>query len=319
MEGELFFMKVVSVINYKGGVGKTTLTANLGAYAALKGYKVLLIDLDPQTSLTFSFMLPEHWEKFYADGKTLKDFFMPIIKKSPLPSLSSLVIHLHRECLPDFNNIHMDLISSHLGLIDIDIQLSSGLTGTTKMSLAANHLEAISHLTRAFEEVRNVYDLVLIDCPPNFSLTVKNAPRASDYYIVPTKLDYLSTLGTRYIKKSIKDYEKECLEYVADLGKGNNIPFSMKMLGVVPMMVDIYRGETPIKVQEEYLSQLRSEYHVFQFVRNNSSLFGVAPKNGKLVIPAVLTHPKLSLTAYRIVNEIKQLGDEFLSALKEKS
>ena len=67
------------------------------------------------------------------------------------------------------------------------------------------------------------------------------------------------------------------------------------------------------------MSQLRSEYHVFQFVRNNSSLFGVAPKNGKLVIPAVLTHPKLSLTAYRIVNEIKQLGDEFLSALKEKS
>jgi chromosome partitioning protein len=51
-------MKIVSVINYKGGVGKTSTTANLAGELAWRGYKVLLVDLDPQASLTFSFITP---------------------------------------------------------------------------------------------------------------------------------------------------------------------------------------------------------------------------------------------------------------------
>jgi len=52
-------MQVVSVINFKGGVGKTTLTANLGAELARRGKRVLLLDLDPQSSLTYSFYAPD--------------------------------------------------------------------------------------------------------------------------------------------------------------------------------------------------------------------------------------------------------------------
>ncbi len=59
-------MQIVSVINYKGGVGKTTLTANLGAYAASKGKRVLLIDADPQTQLTFNFISVEDWKKLFS-------------------------------------------------------------------------------------------------------------------------------------------------------------------------------------------------------------------------------------------------------------
>ena len=69
-------MKIVSVINYKGGVGKTTLTANLGAYAASKGKRVLMIDLDPQSSLTFSFMTPDSWRDKYFENRTMKNFLM---------------------------------------------------------------------------------------------------------------------------------------------------------------------------------------------------------------------------------------------------
>ena len=56
-------MKVVSVINYKGGVGKTSLTANLAAQLAWEKRNILLIDLDAQASLTFSFISPDTWEK----------------------------------------------------------------------------------------------------------------------------------------------------------------------------------------------------------------------------------------------------------------
>ena len=65
-------MHVVSVINYKGGVGKTSMTANLGAELAWRGRSVLLIDLDPQASLTFSFIRPEQWLDDFAETRTIK-------------------------------------------------------------------------------------------------------------------------------------------------------------------------------------------------------------------------------------------------------
>ena len=70
-------MKIVSVINYKGGVGKTTVTANLAGELANRGYKILMIDLDPQASLTFSFVTPDFWKDNLADNKTIKNWFVP--------------------------------------------------------------------------------------------------------------------------------------------------------------------------------------------------------------------------------------------------
>ena len=74
-------IQIVSVINYKGGVGKTTLTANLAAELAWRGKRVLLLDMDAQCSLTFSFVTPDEWEsKIGGDGtpgsdKTIKSWF----------------------------------------------------------------------------------------------------------------------------------------------------------------------------------------------------------------------------------------------------
>lgn len=62
-------MKVVSVINYKGGVGKTTITANLASEMVCRGKRVLVIDLDPQTNLTFSYMKVEKWSKIYEKAR----------------------------------------------------------------------------------------------------------------------------------------------------------------------------------------------------------------------------------------------------------
>jgi chromosome partitioning protein len=76
---------VVSVINYKGGVGKTTLTANIGAELARRGRTVLLIDLDPQASLTFSFFTPEQWERELADSCTLLQWFGTVLDRAPKP------------------------------------------------------------------------------------------------------------------------------------------------------------------------------------------------------------------------------------------
>ena len=68
-------MKVISVVNYKGGVGKTTFVANIAAKLAKEGRKVLLIDLDPQGSLTFSFIAVDQWADKYSETRTIKNWF----------------------------------------------------------------------------------------------------------------------------------------------------------------------------------------------------------------------------------------------------
>jgi chromosome partitioning protein len=83
-------MHIVSVINYKGGVGKTTLTANLASELAYRGNKVLMIDLDAQASLTFSFITPDDWKNNYAENKTIKNWFDSFEANSQM-ALSELI------------------------------------------------------------------------------------------------------------------------------------------------------------------------------------------------------------------------------------
>jgi len=84
-------VRVISVVNYKGGVGKTTLTANIGGQIAAWGKRVLLIDLGPQASLTFSFLRPEQWRSELADRRTIKHWFEEWRMGSAVPPLAPLL------------------------------------------------------------------------------------------------------------------------------------------------------------------------------------------------------------------------------------
>src|SRR5687767_11560153 len=85
-------MQAISVINFKGGVGKTTLTANIGVDLARRGYRVMLIDLDPQCSLTFSFYTPAEYQASLRGGHTIKNWLDGFFQGRPIVNLGKFFV-----------------------------------------------------------------------------------------------------------------------------------------------------------------------------------------------------------------------------------
>lgn len=304
-------MKVVSVINYKGGVGKTTVTANLAAELAKQGKRVLLLDMDAQASLTFSFVTPDYWEDELQDDLTIKNYFDCVTQGTKPPSLSEFMI------VPEEVNNYLDelgcdgvihLIPSHLGLINVDLELATQLGGANLNQSKRNYLKVHGRLRESIEELaRDNYDIVLIDCPPNFNIVTKNALIASDQILIPAKPDYLSTLGIDYLYRSVNQLVDEFNEYAS---MDSNIRITNpRILGVVFTMIQLY-SERPISSQRQYISQTRRlGLPIFDcFFRENKSIFASAPQDG---IPVALHEYNEGGTYSSVVDEITDFVNEF--------
>lgn len=290
-------MKVVSVINYKGGVGKTTITANLASEMANRGKRVLVIDLDPQTNLTFSYMKVEEWSKTYEKEKTIKYWFDSIIDGTKtIPSFKDLIVKKNG----------VDLICSHLGLIDVDIELAAGLSAGTERQHRNNFIKTYSYIRNELNTIKGQYDIVLFDCPPNFSIVTKNALVASDYYIVPAKMDYLSTLGINQLKNHVTNLVSQYNDYIDD----KNSKAQPKFLGVIATMIAV-RNNEPISAQKIYIQQLkRNNIDIFDTkIRENKTIYADAPEYG---IPVVCKNVSSGTTYGEVVSELKDLTTEFI-------
>lgn len=290
-------MKIVSVINYKGGVGKTTITANIASELAFRGKKVLLIDLDPQTNLTFSYLKVDEWQEKYEKNKTIKFWFDSIIDGiNPMPTFKDLIV----------KKDNLDIICSHLGLIDVDIELAAGLSAGTERQHRNNFIKTFSYIKNELKELEEEYDVVLFDCPPNFSIVTKNALLASDYYIVPAKMDYLSTLGINQLRKHVSTLVNQYNSYCKETGAESSDP---KLLGVIATMISV-RNNEPISAQKFYIDALiRSNIHLFESkIRENKTIYASAPEYGT---PVVLQSHS-SGTYAEVVSELEDLTTEFI-------
>ncbi len=304
-------MEVIAVINYKGGVGKTTVTSNLASELAFRGKKVLLIDTDAQASLTFSFITPDKWDTEYKASKTIKSWFDAISQGQEPPSLMDFVIQpdaVNKELLKNKSTGQIDIICSHLGLINVDLELATLLGGVNIQQTKRNYRKVHAKLREAVANLAETaaYDYVLIDCPPNFNIVTKNAIIASEKILIPAKPDYLSTLGIDFLHRSVKELVKEYNDFASADEQTSAI--DPQVLGVVFTMIQVNSGQ-PISAQRQYISQTKrlGVTAFLSFFRENKTIFADAPQN---LIPVVLNHYSNG-THSEVVTEIKEFVDEF--------
>ncbi len=300
-------MKIVSVMNYKGGVGKTSVTASLGGSLAKQGYRVLLIDMDPQASLTFSFIKPEKWKKEFQKTRTLKVWFDSIFDGSPI-QLSSLIFRPQK-----INNVikkignegYVDLIASDLGLINVDLDLATELTGGTPAKQRKSYLKVHRYIKGALQHINHdSYDIALIDCPPNFNIVTKNAIVASEHILIPAKPDYLSTLGIDYLNRSVNELIEEYNTF-AD-GEGNISP---NVLGVVFTMIGVTSGDAIAPLRPFINNTIKLGIPVFeQKLRENKSIYADAPQYGIPVSLLKASNP----TQKTVIGELDIFCSQFI-------
>ncbi|HRA76348.1 MAG TPA: ParA family protein [Propionicimonas sp.] len=181
---------VIAMCNQKGGVGKTTTTINLGAALAETGRSVLLVDLDPQGSLTVGLGVNPHvletsvYDLLVRRGTPVGDIITP----TSVPGL--------------------DLLPSNIDLSAAEVQLVSEVAREQTLS-------------RVLRRVRADYDVILIDCAPSLGLLTVNALTAADRVLIPLECEFFALRGVALLKDTIDKVQERLnpdLEIVGILG-----------------------------------------------------------------------------------------------------
>jgi len=168
--------KVISLINQKGGVGKTTTSINLAASLALLGKKILLIDLDPQCNATTGIGLNK--------GDIEKSIYNVFNGTS---SIEEAIVKTK------YKNLYVLPANINLAGIDIELEQSANYFGGSKAERLKHHLDRI----------KNDYDYILIDCPPALGIITTNALTASDSVIIPVQCEFFALEGITQLLKAI--------------------------------------------------------------------------------------------------------------------
>lgn len=233
--------KVISVSNQKGGVGKTTTTGAVAAGFKLRGYKVLCVDLDPQSNLSFS------------SGAETEDCptIYEILKGEAKTSFSI-------QKMPSF-----DIISSNILLSGIELEFTQ--TGREYL------------LKEALNTVKDKYDYIFIDTPPALSILTVNAFTASDYIIIPMLADIFSLQGIAQLSETIDRVRKYCnsnvkVEGIVLTKYNKRTVLSREIKGTAELIAE--QLNTSI-----FNATIRSSVAIMEAQTNQQDIFSYAPKN----------------------------------------
>lgn len=175
--------RTIAITNQAGGVGKTTLVRDIGYELASRDKKVLLIDLDPQASLTI-FLGLDPWQQQKTIYHALKD---------------------ETVSLPSLEVFNLKLVPSNLKLAEIEMELATTLLREFR-------------LREILMPISEQYDFILIDCPPSLGLIVINALCAADEVLIPIQCEFKSWMGTDGLFDTISKVAKQANKKLKILG-----------------------------------------------------------------------------------------------------
>lgn len=211
---------VIAVVNQKGGTGKTTTCENLGIGLANEGKKVLLVDTDPQGSLTIALgnLKPDDLPV------TLTDLMAKIMQdQPPLPKEGILS---HEE--------GVDLVPASITLSGLEVSLVNAMSRETI-------------LKQYLETVKGQYDYILLDCMPSLGMLTVNALAASDQVLIPVQANYLSAKGLEQLLQTVNKVKRQ-------------INPKLRIEGILLTMVDSrtnYAKEISTLIRDTYGSKLK--------------------------------------------------------------
>lgn len=222
---------VISTVNMKGGVGKTTLTVNLAACLAKNHHKkVLVLDLDSQISATLSLMPPIEFAKIRKKSRTLNYLLDKYIQLNNRKQLNTYDIILDDIC--ELKNLH--LLPGDIELYD-EYLVSEMLHNEVMSEGKAGDFDTVWNnferrlINNILESVRNEYDFIIMDCAPGYNLLTRSGIAASDYYLLPARPEPLSIVGIQLLERRINKL-KEIHQ--------NITPVNLKLLGIVFILSD---------------------------------------------------------------------------------
>ena len=173
---------IISVTNQKGGVGISTTCENLGIGLAMAGKRVLLVDTDPQASLTIAlgYQRPDELPV------TLSDVLKRVIRDEPLEKGEGILHHSEG----------VDLMPANIALAGTEVSLVNAISRETV-------------LKQYLETVKKNYDFILLDCMPSLGMLTVNALAASDQLLIPVQANYLSAKGLEQLLGTVNKVQRQ--------------------------------------------------------------------------------------------------------------
>lgn len=211
---------VMAVVNQKGGTGKTTTTENLSVGLAMEGKKVLVVDTDPQASLTISLGYPIPDEL----PITLSNLMAKIMMEQPIKPDEGILHH------PE----NIDLMPSNIELSGLEVSLVNAMSRETI-------------LKQYLDTVKQNYDFILLDCMPSLGMLTVNALAAADTVLIPVQAQYLPAKGLEQLLQTISKVRRQ-------------INPKLKIEGILLTMVDSrtnYAKDISNLIRESYGSKLK--------------------------------------------------------------
>lgn len=268
---------VLAVSNQKGGTGKTTTCENLGIGLAQEGKKVLLVDTDPQASLTVALGYPRPDDLSF----TLSDAMEKIMTEQPIAPGEGLLHH------PE----GVDLMPANIMLSGLEVSL-------------VNAMNREKILKQYLDTVRREYDFILLDCMPSLGMLTVNALAAADQVLIPVQAQYLSAKGLEQLLQTINKVRRQ-------------INPKLKIEGILLTMVDSrtnYAKEISALIREAYGSNIKvfstdipRSVRAAEISAEGRSIFEHDPKGKVAEAYRVLTKEVLSDAEKRRKRQLEQI------------